>query len=179
VFVAVAPFMFLIAMLIRAETPGPAIFRQTRCGLNGKRFTIFKFRTMAVGPSSDGRQATHHDPRVTRFGRFLRHSSLDELPQLFNVLRGEMSFVGPRPHPVWLDEKYASKILGYKRRYMTKPGITGLAQVHGCRGETSTDDLMVRRVRYDLEYADKISLRTDFEILLRTAICIWFQKEVF
>jgi len=123
---------------------------------------------MHAHPSSDGRQATRDDRRVTRVGRFLRRSSLDELPQIFNVLRGDMSLVGPRPHALWHDELFCDLIEGYRDRYLVKPGMTGLAQITGCRGETPTKSDMQRRVEKDLEYVEKQSLALDLKILLLT-----------
>lgn len=161
--------MLLIAIGVRLSSPGPIIFRQQRYGLNGRIFNILKFRTMTV--TEDGasfRQATRNDARVTRFGAFLRSSSLDELPQLFNVLRGDMSLVGPRPHPVAMNEEQRKLIERYMLRHKVRPGITGWAQVHGFRGETDTPEKINGRIRLDLEYIDNWSLGLDLRILLRT-----------
>ena len=171
--------MLLIAGIIRLESGSPVIFRQPRYGLNRQRFQILKFRTMHPVSGDIERQATRNDRRVTRVGRFLRRSSLDELPQLINVLRGDMSLVGPRPHACWTDATYAPMIPAYNRRYVVRPGLTGLAQVRGYRGETTDDRLMMRRVEYDLEYIETCSLRTDLAILARTAIGIWFQNTAY
>jgi putative colanic acid biosynthesis UDP-glucose lipid carrier transferase len=166
---AVALPMLLIAAAIKVTSKGPVIFRQRRYGLDGKEFEIWKFRTMAV--CEDGnqfRQATTNDPRVTHLGAFLRRTSLDELPQFINVLQGRMSIVGPRPHPVAMNEKQRTQINGYMWRHKVKPGITGWAQVNGYRGETDTPDKLEGRIRLDLEYIDNWSLWLDLRIILRT-----------
>ncbi|MEO0643360.1 MAG: undecaprenyl-phosphate glucose phosphotransferase, partial [Pseudomonadota bacterium] len=162
------PVMLAIGLAVRATSEGPALFRQKRYGLDGKPFTIRKFRTMYVENSSMAfKQATKDDPRVTRLGRFLRKTSLDELPQLLNVLDGSMSVIGPRPHPVRLDDEYRDRVRRYMLRNKIKPGITGLAQVRGWRGETQTLDLMEHRIRTDIEYMANWSFWLDFQILLR------------
>jgi putative colanic acid biosynthesis UDP-glucose lipid carrier transferase len=166
--VGALPLMVIIAALIKADSRGPVLYRQLRCGRNQKPFVIFKFRTMEAHASSDGRQATRDDRRVTKIGRFLRKSSLDELPQIYNVLRGDMSLVGPRPHALWHDELFCDMVEGYRDRYLVKPGITGLAQITGCRGETGSKAEMQRRVEKDLEYIEKRSLGLDLKILLLT-----------
>ena len=167
--VALAPILVSIALAIRIQSPGPALFRQTRHGFNQKPFRIFKFRTMSVmEDGNDVTQARTGDPRITRIGHVLRRTNLDELPQLFNVLSGEMSLVGPRPHPVALDESFDSRIVHYARRNAIKPGITGWAQVHGLRGETDTIEKMSARVEYDLAYIENWSIGLDFQILLMT-----------
>jgi putative colanic acid biosynthesis UDP-glucose lipid carrier transferase len=162
--------LFLIASIaIMLDSRGPIIFRQRRGGLNGKEFVIFKFRTMTVledGPVIT--QVCSNDHRVTRIGKFLRRSSLDELPQLFNVLRGDMSLVGPRPHALAHDNKYRVHITDYTNRSHVKPGVTGWAQVNGLRGETPCFEQMAERVRLDLWYINNWSLRLDLYILLRT-----------
>jgi lipopolysaccharide/colanic/teichoic acid biosynthesis glycosyltransferase len=162
------PAMLIIAALIKADSRGPVLFRQLRYGRDQKTFVILKFRTMTAHPSSEGREATREDRRVTRVGRVLRKCSLDEVPQIFNVLRGDMSLVGPRPHPIWKDEVFFDLIRGYGGRYRVKPGITGLAQISGCRGETRTTSDMRRRIEKDLEYVEKQSLAFDLKILLLT-----------
>ena len=167
----IAPLMALIALAVRCSSAGPVIFCQRRYGLNGQEITIYKFRTMTVvedGP--DIRQVTAGDVRVTRVGRFLRRHSLDELPQLINVLQGRMSLVGPRPLAVAHNEIYRKLIKGYMVRHKVLPGITGLAQIHGLRGETRTVDQMEARIRYDLEYLRCWSIELDIEILARTAL---------
>jgi putative colanic acid biosynthesis UDP-glucose lipid carrier transferase len=166
-----APFLLLVAVLIRFESPGPSLFRQRRTGLNGATFIIYKFRTMEVledGPVVN--QATRHDCRATSLGRFLRKTSIDELPNLINVLRGEMSLVGPRPHAVAHDRHWASMVGGYDGRFMAKPGITGLAQVEGFRGEILNSDCMAGRVAYDLQYIRDWTVGLDLKILCRTLL---------
>ena len=164
------PLMALVAFAIRVDSPGPVLFRQPRLGFNNNVITVFKFRSMHHRVESGVPQATRHDPRVTRVGRLLRRSSLDELPQLFNVLRGEMSLVGPRPHAVAHNEQYAALIDDYLGRHRVQPGITGWAQVNGFRGETDTLDKMQRRVEHDLAYIDNWSILLDLKILALTAV---------
>ncbi|HTX50344.1 MAG TPA: sugar transferase [Caulobacteraceae bacterium] len=164
-----APFLLLVAVLIRLESPGPSLFRQRRTGLNGATFIIYKFRTMEVledGPIVN--QATRRDCRATGFGRFLRKTSIDELPNLINVLKGEMSLVGPRPHAVAHDRHWATVAAGYDGRFRAKPGITGLAQVEGFRGEMLNTESVAARVAYDLQYIRDWSVALDLKILLRT-----------
>jgi putative colanic acid biosysnthesis UDP-glucose lipid carrier transferase len=168
--IAVWP-MLAIAIAIKLTSRGPIIFRQWRYGMNGKAIRVFKFRTMTT--CEDGpivAQATKNDSRVTPLGRFLRRTSMDELPQFFQVITGELSIVGPRPHAVAHNEAYRSQIQGYMLRHMVKPGITGWAQVNGWRGETATLDKMEGRVRCDLEYVQNWSLSWDLEIILRTIV---------
>ncbi|HTT02831.1 MAG TPA: undecaprenyl-phosphate glucose phosphotransferase [Steroidobacteraceae bacterium] len=175
-----APVMLLIALGVRLSSPGPVVFRQRRYGLNGEEITVYKFRTMTVvedGPTIT--QATKADTRVTAFGRFLRRYSLDEMPQLINVLQGRMSLVGPRPHAVAHNEFYRKLIKGYMVRHKVLPGITGLAQVNGLRGETRTIEQMEARVRYDLEYLRSWSIELDIAILARTAIRILNDSRAF
>ena len=163
--------MALIALAIRLESPGPAVFRQWRIGRGGRRFQVLKFRTMRVAPEPTLRQATRDDPRVTRLGRVLRRLSLDELPQLVNVLRGEMSLVGPRPHAPGTcaaGRPFELVARGYDARHQVLPGMTGLAQIRGWRGETATEEALCRRVDADLEYIARWSLGLDLAILLRT-----------
>ena len=169
------PLMVAIAVAIRLDTPGPALFRQTRRGLNNRPFGILKFRTMVFvpGPELTVPQAWRRDPRVTRVGRVLRRTSLDELPQLFNVLKGEMSLVGPRPHALAHDARYAALIDGYAERHRVPPGITGWAQVHGYRGETDTLEKMQHRVDHDLAYIANQSLLLDLKILVLTVRTVW------
>jgi putative colanic acid biosynthesis UDP-glucose lipid carrier transferase len=179
--VALFPVMLLIAACIRAETPGPVLFRQARQGFNNNVFTVFKFRSMVHRPEGDAevRQATRDDKRVTRVGRVLRRTSLDELPQLFNVLRGEMSLVGPRPHAVEHNLYYASLIDDYINRHKVQPGITGWAQVNGLRGETDTLDKMQRRVQYDLAYIERWSVLFDIKIMILTAVTALFDRKAY
>jgi putative colanic acid biosynthesis UDP-glucose lipid carrier transferase len=169
------PVLVLIALAIRLTSPGPVLFRQDRYGLDGRRFRINKFRTMTVVDPGDRVglvQASRNDPRITPLGRLLRRWSLDELPQLFNVLEGSMSLVGPRPHAVDHNEQYRRLIPGYMQRHLFKPGITGLAQVEGLRGETATLEAMARRVECDLLYQRNWSLALDLKILLLTLLRI-------
>ncbi len=179
--VLLAPLMVLIAALVKLDSPGPALFRQARWGFNAKQISVLKFRTMRVQTDDDPAvtQATRGDPRVTRLGRFLRRTSLDELPQIINVLRGDMSLVGPRPHAVAHNEHYVSLIDGYLGRHRVKPGITGLAQVNGCRGITDTLDKMEERVIYDLRYIDEWSLMLDLRIMLATIFVGFVNKNAF
>jgi len=164
------PVMLAIASVVKLSSPGPVIFKQRRYGLYGERIRVYKFRTMTVCEDRDQvTQARRDDPRVTKFGSFLRRTSLDELPQLFNVLFGSMSLVGPRPHAVTHNEEYRKLIDGYMLRHKVRPGITGWAQVNGFRGETETLDKMKRRVEFDLHYLRNWSLALDITILLRTA----------
>jgi exopolysaccharide biosynthesis polyprenyl glycosylphosphotransferase len=162
--------MAAIALLVRLDSDGPVLFRQERLGRNGRPFRILKFRTMKVQENgADVRQATRNDPRVTRIGRILRKTSLDELPQLLNVIKGEMSLVGPRPHARAHDIHYARLIPHYELRQHVKPGITGWAQVNGHRGETPTLECMRARVDHDVWYAKHASIVLDIQILIRTA----------
>ena len=173
ILVLVSPLMLAIVMGVRRSSAGPILFRQRRYGLDGKEIMVFKFRSMTVmedGP--DVAQATRNDQRVTPFGSFLRRTSLDELPQLINVLQGRMSIVGPRPHAVAHNELYRKLIKGYMVRHKVKPGITGWAQVNGLRGETQSLDKMKRRIDYDLEYLRNWSLKLDLMIMMRTLLIV-------
>ena len=173
VLIATAPLLVAIAVLIRLDSPGPVLFRQRRFGLDNRPIDVWKFRTMYVDCCADGKSvvgARRRDPRVTRLGHFLRRTSLDELPQFGNVLCGQMSLVGPRPHAVAHHERYARLIDGYLARHRVRPGITGWAQVNGLRGEAETLARMQERVRYDLQYIENWSLRLDLRIILRTLL---------
>ena len=165
-----SPLLLLIALAIKFESNGPVIFRQKRYGFNNKEFSVFKFRSMyhQRSPEKGVPQAKRSDPRVTWVGAFIRRTSLDELPQLINVLNGTMSIVGPRPHAVAHNEEYSKVIGGYFARHRVKPGITGWAQVNGFRGETNTPDIMKARVQHDIEYIDNWSLMFDVIILFMT-----------
>ncbi|MCG8653293.1 MAG: undecaprenyl-phosphate glucose phosphotransferase [Pirellulales bacterium] len=172
--------MALIALAIKLTSPGPVFFRQRRYGLDGREILVWKFRSMRTcdnGPVV--KQATKGDPRITRVGSVLRKTSLDELPQLINVLEGSMSLVGPRPHASAHNEQYRSLIHGYMLRHKVKPGITGLAQVNGCRGETETIDKMERRIQWDHRYIRNWSLWLDVKILFKTLIIVWKQQEAY
>ncbi len=163
------PLLLVLALLIKVTSPGPALFIQTRYGADGKDIQVWKFRTMTVTEQGSAvRQATRNDPRITRLGAFLRRTSLDELPQFVNVLLGDMSVVGPRPHAPAHNDYYRTQILEYTLRHKVKPGITGLAQVRGWRGETDTLDKMVNRVASDLEYIRSQSLLLDIKIIWLT-----------
>lgn len=167
------PVMVAAAIAVKLSSPGPVLFKQRRYGLNGEEILVYKFRSMRV--CEDGsvvKQATRDDDRITPIGRFLRRSSLDELPQLLNVLEGKMSFVGPRPHAVAHNEQYRKLISGYMIRHKVRPGMTGWAQVHGLRGETITVEQMRLRVQYDLDYLRHWSLVLDFKILFRTLLLV-------
>lgn len=169
ILIASLPLLLLIAAAIRLDSKGPVLFLQRRYGFNQEPFRIFKFRTMTTADDGDVvRQATRNDPRITRVGRFLRRYNLDELPQLLNVIAGQMSLVGPRPHALAHDREFQRKIARYARRHNVKPGITGWAQVNGLRGETDTDEKMARRITYDHWYIDNWSFWLDLGILLRT-----------
>lgn len=175
--VLLTPLLLTVAVLIKLDSPGAIIFRQSRRGFNGKPFEIWKFRTMTVCEDGETvRQATRRDARITRIGRFLRMTSIDELPQLWNVLRGDMSLVGPRPHAVAHDNYYDELISKYVYRHHMKPGLTGWAQVNGFRGETPTIDLMEKRVEYDVWYVGNWSIWLDLKIMARTASAVLFQE---
>jgi putative colanic acid biosynthesis UDP-glucose lipid carrier transferase len=177
ILVLIAPVMLVIALCVRATSPGPVIFRQRRYGLYGEEIVVYKFRSMTVvEDGSEITQARAGDTRVTSVGAFLRRTSLDELPQFWNVLQGRMSIVGPRPHAVAHNEQYRKLIKGYMLRHKVKPGITGWAQVNGLRGETSTLDLMQARVRYDLDYLRSWSLWLDFWIIIKTIKVVFTQQ---
>jgi putative colanic acid biosynthesis UDP-glucose lipid carrier transferase len=167
------PLMLAAAIAVKLSSPGPVLFKQRRYGLHGEEILVYKFRSMTVcedGPVVE--QAKTHDARVTAVGRFLRRTSMDELPQLFNVLQGRMSFVGPRPHAVVHNEIYRKLISGYMIRHKVRPGMTGWAQVHGLRGETTTVEQMRLRVQYDLDYLQHWSLWLDAKILAKTALIV-------
>ena len=169
-----APLLAVLALIVRVDAGGPVFFRQTRLGQNGKPFNIFKFRTMSVMENGDTIvQAKHNDCRVTRSGKWLRSTSLDELPQLLNVIAGDMSLVGPRPHARAHDRHYAGLIGHYNLRQAVKPGITGWAQINGHRGETPTTEAMRTRVDLDIWYARNASLALDLKVLARTPLVVF------
>jgi Undecaprenyl-phosphate glucose phosphotransferase len=175
--VALSPVLLLVAIAVKLQGKGPILFAQQRHGFNNAVFRIYKFRTMTVAEDGEAiQQAQKDDVRITPLGKFLRRYSLDELPQLFNVIRGEMSLVGPRPHALAHNHQYAQLIENYSGRHKVKPGITGWAQVNGYRGETSENELMEQRVNYDLSYIDSWSLWFDFKILLMTIMAVVFPK---
>lgn len=167
--ILISPLMLIIALGIKLTSRGPIIFKQDRYGLSGQKITVYKFRSMRVMENADVViQATRQDPRVTRFGSFLRRKSLDELPQFINVLQGRMSIVGPRPHAVAHNEEYRKIVDNYMIRHKVKPGITGLAQVSGYRGEVDTLDKMEKRIQYDIDYIQNWSLWLDIKIIFKT-----------
>jgi putative colanic acid biosynthesis UDP-glucose lipid carrier transferase len=170
VLVALAPLLLAIAVAVKLSSAGPVFFKQRRKGLDGNEFEIYKFRSMKVHAETAGKvtQASRNDPRITRVGAFLRRTSLDELPQFINVLKGEMSVVGPRPHAIQHDEIYKNLVRGYMQRYRIKPGITGWAQVNGFRGETDRVEKMRDRVRFDLHYMQNWSFALDLKIVAMT-----------
>ena len=169
------PLFLLVSVLVRLTSEGPVIYTQKRYGKDGTVFTIFKFRTMHQSANQQGYplQATIADSRVTPIGRFLRRTSLDEIPQLFNVLIGDMSMVGPRPHAVEHNEFYRQRLIGYMQRHSLRPGLTGLAQVSGCRGQTPTLDHMSERLHFDLVYQREMSMRLDLKIIFKTFFSIF------
>ena len=176
----ISPVLAAIAIGVKMTSPGPALFRQRRYGLDGREIVVYKFRSMTV--AEDGavvRQATRNDSRVTPFGAFLRRTSLDELPQFINVLQGRMSIVGPRPHAVAHNEMYRKLIKSYMIRHKVRPGITGWAQVNGHRGETDTIEKMQARVEYDLEYLRNWSLGLDLQIIVRTIRLVFFDRHAY
>src|SRR5213075_237839 len=178
IMVLIAPFLLAIALGVKLSSPGPVIFRQRRNGLDGGEIVVYKFRSMQAqdnGPVV--RQATKDDPRITRFGAFIRRTSLDELPQFINVLQGRMSIVGPRPHAVAHNEVYRKLIKGYMQRHKVRPGLTGLAQVNGLRGETDTVEKMRARIAYDLDYLRNWSLALDLRIIWKTIFVVLKRPE--
>jgi putative colanic acid biosysnthesis UDP-glucose lipid carrier transferase len=172
--------LVVIALAVKISSPGPAIFKQRRYGLDGQEIIVYKFRTMRVIEDGAAIEQAHKlDPRITRLGRFLRTTSMDELPQFFNVLQGRMSIVGPRPHAVAHNELYRKLIKGYMQRHKVKPGITGWAQVNGYRGETESLEKMKGRIDFDLDYLRNWSLRLDFYIIARTIWVVLAKKNAY
>jgi undecaprenyl-phosphate galactose phosphotransferase/putative colanic acid biosynthesis UDP-glucose lipid carrier transferase len=175
---ALSPLLAAVAIAVKLDSPGPVLFRQTRNGFSGRPFRILKFRTMTVSEDGDAfRQATRNDPRVTRVGRLLRKLSIDELPQLWNVLVGDMSIVGPRPHATRHNAEYQERIGAYAYRHHVKPGLTGWAQVNGYRGETSTLRAMEKRIEHDLYYVNHWSFLLDLRIVAKTLAVIWSDEQ--
>ena len=169
----ISPLMLAIAIGVKLSSRGPILFKQRRYGLDGRKIVVYKFRSMTVAEDGDlVRQATRNDSRITRFGAFLRRTSLDELPQFINVAQGRMSVVGPRPHAVAHNEIYRKLIRGYMIRHKVRPGITGLAQVMGFRGETETVEKMKARIEHDLQYLRNWSLLLDLQIILKTVVVV-------
>jgi putative colanic acid biosynthesis UDP-glucose lipid carrier transferase len=178
--IVAAPLMLVIAAAIKMDSPGPVLFRQRRYGLDGREITVYKFRTMTVlEDGGEVRQATRDDKRITRVGRVLRRTSMDELPQFINVMQGRMSVVGPRPHAVAHNETYRKLVDGYMVRHKVKPGVTGWAQVNGFRGETDTVDKMQQRIEYDLAYLRNWSLRLDLMIILKTVLVLFGDRNAY
>lgn len=165
---ALSPLLLGTAIAVKLSSPGPVLFKQQRHGWNGTLINVWKFRSMCMHEDGQVKQATREDPRITAVGRFIRRTSIDELPQLFNVLQGHMSLVGPRPHAVAHNDYYTGKIDAYMARHRIKPGITGLAQISGYRGETETLEKMAKRVELDLAYINNWSLWLDIKILIKT-----------
>lgn len=163
-----SPLLLATVIAVKLSSPGPILFKQHRHGWNGQIIKVWKFRSMRLHDDQQVKQATRDDNRITRVGRFIRRTSIDELPQLFNVLQGRMSLVGPRPHALAHNDYYTGKITAYMARHRIKPGITGLAQISGCRGETETLDKMERRVELDLQYINNWSVWLDLKILIKT-----------
>ena len=176
--ILLSPLMLLVAAAIKLDSKGPVFFKQKRLGFNNQEFAIYKFRSMYVHEPPAGRteQAKEGDPRITRVGAFIRRTSIDELPQIFNVLNGTMSLVGPRPHALDHNEEFGRFVRGYFARHKVKPGITGWAQANGFRGETDTIDKIEGRVERDIYYAENWSLLFDIRIILMTALVVIFQK---
>jgi putative colanic acid biosynthesis UDP-glucose lipid carrier transferase len=179
VFVLLLPLVLVIAILVRVNSPGPIIFKQLRLGADGRPINIYKFRSMYVHEDKDVKQAVEGDDRITPIGKFLRKTSLDELPQFYNVLQGRMSVVGPRPHAIAHNEHYKELVESYMQRHKVKPGITGWAQVNGLRGETDTIEKMEKRVECDLFYIDNWSLFFDIKIVVMTIFTVWFDKNAY
>ena len=180
ILVLITPVLLAIAAGVKLSSPGPVIFKQRRNGLDGGEIVVYKFRSMTSQDNgSVVQQATKGDARITRFGAFIRRTSLDELPQFVNVLQGRMSIVGPRPHAVAHNEQYRQLIKAYMVRHKVKPGITGWAQVNGHRGETDTIEKMQARVEYDLEYLRNWSLGLDLQIIVRTIRLVFFDRHAY
>lgn len=177
--IGLSPFLLLVFLLVRTTSPGPGLFKQPRGGMGGRSFDIYKFRTMAVCEVTDVTQVMRADPRVTRLGRILRATSIDELPQLLNVLKGDMSLVGPRPHALVHDREFQEVDQRYSWRRRARPGITGLAQVSGSRGPTETSEKVRKRVDHDVEYIMSWSLWLDIQIMLQTAMLAFRDKNAF
>ena len=177
--ICLSPILIFFALVVKLSSPGPVIFKQIRDGWDGKKFYVYKFRSMYVHqPDKVVKQATKGDPRITRIGAFMRKTSIDELPQLFNVLEGSMSLVGPRPHAESHNEYYSDKVRAYLARHRIKPGMTGLAQINGLRGETETLELMSKRVEFDLEYISNWSPLLDIKIMFMTPFAL-FSKNAY
>ncbi len=181
IFIVILPVLFLVMIGVKLSSPGPVLFKQKRYGWNGKIINLYKFRSMKVHKESAGvvTQASKGDERITPFGRFIRQTSLDELPQFYNVLQGRMSIVGPRPHALYHNELYKSQVDQYMLRHKVKPGITGWAQVNGLRGETDIVDKMKKRIEYDLHYIQNWSLLFDLKIIFLTVFKGFLHKNAY
>jgi lipopolysaccharide/colanic/teichoic acid biosynthesis glycosyltransferase len=175
--IVLAPLLAAIAIAVRIDSPGQSFFRQERGGLGAKTFRIWKFRTMSVTENRGVVQARHHDVRITRLGAFLRRSSWDELPQLINVLLGDMSIIGPRPHALEHDIYFHKVDATYAERFVARPGVTGLAQVNGCRGPTETEEKVKARTAYDVEYVRNWSWAREIEIVFATVAVLFWKKD--
>jgi len=175
--VVLAPLLIATAVAVKLDSPGDAIFNQERGGLGGKTFRIFKFRTMSVMENRGVVQAVHHDARITRLGAFLRRSSWDELPQLINVLKGDMSIIGPRPHALEHDIYFHTIDATYPERFSARPGVTGLAQVNGCRGPTETAEKIRARTKFDVEYVRNWTWGREIEIVFATVALLFWKKD--
>lgn len=176
-----SPLFLIVAIAIRVESKGPVFFRQPRLGFNNQQFDIYKFRSMYLHNPEPGviKQAGKDDPRITRVGRIIRRTSIDELPQLLNVLEGTMSLVGPRPHAITHNEEFGRDVRGYFARHKVKPGITGWAQANGYRGETDTREKIEARVQHDVYYAENWSLMFDIRIMIITVLVVLFQRSAY
>ncbi|MBK8542963.1 MAG: sugar transferase [Caulobacteraceae bacterium] len=175
--IVLAPLLVATAIAVKMDSPGDAIFQQERGGFGGKTFRILKFRTMSVMENRGVVQAVHHDARITRLGAFLRRSSWDELPQLLNVLKGDMSIIGPRPHALEHDIHFQKVELTYAERFSARPGVTGLAQVNGCRGPTETVEKIKARTKYDVEYVRNWTWWREVEIVAATVALLFWKKD--
>jgi len=175
-----SPILIICCIAIKITSTGPCIYKQKRHGKNNVEFIIYKFRSMTVTEGDlSFVQATENDPRITKIGGFLRSSSIDELPQLLNVLLGSMSIVGPRPHPIKLNKDFEKIIPEYNQRNLCKPGITGLAQIKGYRGETDTMEKMQKRINFDIQYIEKFSFLLDVKIILLTFVVVFVKKNAY
>ncbi|MEZ5960101.1 MAG: sugar transferase [Hyphomonadaceae bacterium] len=175
--IVLSPLLIATAIAVKMDSPGDAIFQQERGGFCGKTFRIFKFRTMSVMENRGVVQAIHHDARITRLGAFLRRSSWDELPQLMNVLKGDMSIIGPRPHALEHDIYFQSVDGTYAERFSARPGVTGLAQVNGCRGPTETVEKVRARTQFDVEYVRNWTWWREVEIIAATVALLFWKKD--
>ena len=171
--------LIVVAFLIKVSSKGNILFKQTRYGLGGQKIKVWKFRSMTVSENENVVQAKKNDARITRIGSFIRKTSIDEFPQFFNVIFGDMSIVGPRPHAVQHNELFRKSVPSYMRRHIVKPGITGWAQVNGWRGETDTEEKILKRTEFDLYYIENWSLLLDIRIIIWTAVSGFFGKNAY